>query len=352
MCNSPLGAPCDNIARVSKPPLVKHSSDGGSVSTGDIIEQTTPPAAAAIESVRFPAHCSNTSDLVSNADLSPLVPLITETIVPPTHTAPLVLTQVALSTTNARGVIEGAGVDLGGGRGLTDGLSNSPSFVSASCVLGRDALSPASAAQQACVIGRAGSALSHSIATHVFPPIPVSSASVPATCMFMGDGAAFANALLGVHVVVTSYNQPNFRGPRIPVPTILNLPEWEKICVTPEDHLTFQYLQFGFPTGYERPVSTPTFHNHPSAAHHSTDVEAYILKELGEGAMMGPFDQPPFTPWTQTNPLFTRPKRDSHLRRIIMDLSWPSPLGVTVNGGTRRKSFLGIPPKMHLPSAK
>ena len=94
-----------------------------------------------------------------------------------------------------------------------------------------------------------------------------------------------------------------------------------KICVTPDDHLTFQFLHFGFPVGYEGPVPTPTFHNHPSAVRHSTDVAAYILKELGEGAMLGPFNHPPFTPWTQTNPLLTRPKKDSHFRHVIMDLS-------------------------------
>ena len=129
----------------------------------------------------------------------------------------------------------------------------------------------------------------------------------------MGDGQAFATALLDVHAVVTSYDQPNFLGTRLPVPTNLNLQQWQQICVTPDDHLTLQFLQFGFPAGYEGPVPTPTFHNHPSAVHHNTDVAAYILIELGEGAMLGSFDQPPFTPWTQTNPLLTRPKKDSHL---------------------------------------
>ena len=119
----------------------------------------------------------------------------------------------------------------------------------------------------------------------------------------MGDGAAFADVLLGVHVVVTSYGQPNLWGACIPVPTNLNLQQWEKLCVTPEDHFTFQYLQFGFPGGYEGPAPTHTFHNHPSAVHHSTDVAAYILKELGEGATLGPFDQPPSLPGLKLTPV-------------------------------------------------
>ena len=34
-----------------------------------------------------------------------------------------------------------------------------------------------------------------------------------------------------------------------------------------------------------------------------------------------------------------------------MDLLWPLPPGVSTNGGTPRDSFLGVPKKMHLPSA-
>ena len=119
----------------------------------------------------------------------------------------------------------------------------------------------------------------------------------------------------------TYYDEPNFRGTHIPVPTNLNLESWATLCVTEADHLILQYLCFGFPAGYEGPTPTPTFHNHPSDVHHSSDMTAYILKELREGGMLAPFDHPPFTPWTQTNPLLTRPKKDSHLRRVIMDLS-------------------------------
>ena len=67
--------------------------------------------------------------------------------------------------------------------------------------------------------------------------------------------------------------------------------------------------------------------------------------------MLSPFDAPPFSPWTQTNPLLTREKKDSKQRRVIMDLSWPLPPGLSVNGGTPRDHFLGAPRKMHLPSA-
>ena len=50
--------------------------------------------------------------------------------------------------------------------------------------------------------------------------------------------------------------------------------------------------------------------------------------------MLGPFPRPPYIPWCQTNPLLTHPKRNSTDRRVIMDLSLPLPLLISVNSGT------------------
>ena len=55
-------------------------------------------------------------------------------------------------------------------------------------------------------------------------------------------------------------------------------------------------LQLSFPAGYEGPLSTPAIANHPSATSHPCDLGVYIIKEVGEGAILGPFDQRPFTP--------------------------------------------------------
>ena len=108
------------------------------------------------------------------------------------------------------------------------------------------------------------------------------------------DDRKFAAALLGMHAWVTCHTEPNFQGVRIPVPTNLNIANWAALCVTKEDDLILQFLQFGFPAGYRGPIPTPTFHNHPSPVHHSSDVAAYISKDLKDGAMLGPFDHPPF----------------------------------------------------------
>ena len=68
--------------------------------------------------------------------------------------------------------------------------------------------------------------------------------------------------------------------------------------------------------------------------------------------MRGLFPRPPFIPWCQTNTLLTHPKCNSTDRRIIMDLSWPLPPFIRINGGTPRESYLGSYKKMHLPSAQ
>ena len=67
--------------------------------------------------------------------------------------------------------------------------------------------------------------------------------------------------------------------------------------------------------------------------------------------MMGPFDMEPFVPWCQVNALLTCPKKDSYLRRVIMDRSWPHPPGVRINACTPKDRYLGDCKNMILPMA-
>ena len=116
-----------------------------------------------------------------------------------------------------------------------------------------------------------------------------------------------------------------------------------------------EFLEFGFPVGYEGPVPTPDTSNHASAVSHLQDLTAYINKEVEEGTMHSPFKNLPFTPWCQVNALLTKlykPKKDSDKRRVIMDLSCPLPPSISVNGCTPGETYLGIQHKVHLPSAQ
>ena len=52
-----------------------------------------------------------------------------------------------------------------------------------------------------------------------------------------------------------------------------------------------------------------------------------MVKEVAEGALIGPLTNPPppppFTPWCVFSPIMTRPKDQGRKRRIIVDLSFP-----------------------------
>ena len=117
--------------------------------------------------------------------------------------------------------------------------------------------------------------------------------AVPATSSCVSDRLEFATAMFGVFSAITCYAEPNFCGAHLLISTNLHLHEWVLLFTTEEVDLTLAFLTYSFSVGYEGPVPTPTFNNHPSVVRHSRDVAAYITKELGEGAILGPFDTPP-----------------------------------------------------------
>ena len=156
--------------------------------------------------------------------------------------------------------------------------------------------------------------------------------------------------MLNIYRAVAAAETFNFCGARIPVPTNLNIPAWRKHTQGYHDAAVVDLLEFGFPIGYEGPIPHATKKNHSSAVQHPTHVQAFLDKEVSKGAIIGPFKEPPFTPWMQTSPLLTRPKRDSDDRRCIMDLSFPHAPLSSVNSGTPTDFYLGIPAKLRLPS--
>ena len=103
---------------------------------------------------------------------------------------------------------------------------------------------------------------------------------------------------------------------------------WHK---STEDAHLIEYLRYGFPVGNEGPVPTPTTSNHASALHHPCDLVVDVTMEFEEGRVLGPYVEQPFVPWCQMNALLRMPKKDSHLCRVIMDLSWLHPLDISVN---------------------
>ena len=87
--------------------------------------------------------------------------------------------------------------------------------------------------------------------------------------------------------------------------------------------------------------------NHPSANLFSEEVDKFIEKELSKGALLGPIQNPPFSPWTQVSPLMTTEK-DSDRRHVIIDLSFPE--GQSDNDGVAQFFFQGLETSYTLPT--
>ena len=100
-----------------------------------------------------------------------------------------------------------------------------------------------------------------------------------------------------------------------------------------------QYLKFGFPLSLNDKTRLNSQHvtNHYSALAYPEAVSEYLLKEVGLGAMLGPFDTIDSTD-IHCSPLLTRPK-DFDKRRVILDLSYPK--GTSLNDFVTRSSFDG-----------
>lgn len=128
---------------------------------------------------------------------------------------------------------------------------------------------------------------------------------------------------------IKSFYLPNFLGARRTLESGLHLQSWETLLQGYHDAEICFFLRYGWPVGYHKESPPAHAHdNHPSARAHASHVKAFIQEELKYKAIVGPFDSPPFSPWTHRSPIMTRPKKNSEKRRIIIDLSYPEGLGV------------------------
>ena len=154
--------------------------------------------------------------------------------------------------------------------------------------------------------------------------------------------------LAAIYQAVQAVRTPNYRGARQPVPHNLNIQAWRDRSHLFPDASLVEMLEFGFPIGYTAPHPlAPHTGNHPSANQYPADIDAYLNKELHHSAIIGPADHLPFQ-WPRTNPMMTRPKKDSSSHRVIMDLSMPQ--DARVNSGIPRNSLDGAPFKLRLPN--
>ena len=152
-----------------------------------------------------------------------------------------------------------------------------------------------------------------------------------------------------IYVKVRLTALPNHLSAKIPIPSGLNIPAWRSMLVGYHDKKVVDYLEYGWPADYTAstpPITSDT--NHTEDPVHMQSINTYVSTELSHGALLGPFSQPPFAPWSQNSPMMTRPKKNSVNRRVIVDLSWPKP--GSVNAGIRKGFYQGRPTVYTLPN--
>ena len=107
-------------------------------------------------------------------------------------------------------------------------------------------------------------------------------------------------------------------------------------------------LKYGFPLDFD--TSNPlrsTLKNHSSAVLHKDHVENYLKEEVAEGAILGPFSNPPIEN-LHVSPFLSREKPGSTKRRIIVDLSYPP--AFAVNSNIKKDVYLDTPFLLTLPT--
>ena len=150
-----------------------------------------------------------------------------------------------------------------------------------------------------------------------------------------------------LHALVKQHGCPNFMGARIPVKSQLNVPLWKHLLSNYWDQQLLQFLEFGFPIGFNR--NCPLYHdgsNHTSALQYPEDIDKYLEEEIQFGAIAGPFSVNPIDN-CHMSPMMTRAKTDSKNRRVIIDLSWPR--NASVNDGVGKQAYIGFRIPSHIP---
>lgn len=162
---------------------------------------------------------------------------------------------------------------------------------------------------------------------------------------------ASSRQIVSLHQRVCLFDDYNFLGARLPVPSSLNIPLWRSRLQDYPDYAVCDFLEFGWPVGLDYASSLSTDHvtrNHKGATDFPLAVESYLSLELDRGAVIGPFASNPFSRSIVISPLNSVPKPDSSERRMILDLSWPS--GSSINDAIPDRIYLSHPYSLVYPT--
>ena len=147
---------------------------------------------------------------------------------------------------------------------------------------------------------------------------------------------------------------PNYQSCRIPLKfTTFNIPLWRQLLHDFNDRVICDFLEFGFPLDFDKSKSlcTEERRNHKGARDHVDYINEYIVGELNECRIAGPFDSNPFSVSIMCSPLNSVPKPCGTERRVIVDLSWPPEKG-SVNSGISKDFYLEQKIELHYASVE
>ena len=140
---------------------------------------------------------------------------------------------------------------------------------------------------------------------------------------------------------------PNYKSCRVALESRLNIAAWQSNLQEYHDKEVVNLMQFGFPLGVRNNhlLTRTSVKNHSTANEHPEAIKKYIKKERSEGALMGPFSNPPHTAY-HFSPMLTRPKGENQ-RRVIVDLSYGD---TSVNKNTDKGAYEGRKFTLQLPT--
>ena len=138
-------------------------------------------------------------------------------------------------------------------------------------------------------------------------------------------------------------------GCQIPIPTHWNVDLFEKLLCDYQDKEIVKFFRFGWPIDVTEVKELPSVPvNQQGASDNMGKVQQYVVKEVNNGSVIGPFSTSPL-PGARFSPLDAIPKKDSVDLRIIMNLSYPHD-ETSVNAALDKDKFLGRDIDLKYPS--
>ena len=125
-------------------------------------------------------------------------------------------------------------------------------------------------------------------------------------------------SLLQARYDIAKEGKYNFMGAQVQIPSQLNPDIWQDYLVDYWDKKLPFLIRYGFPLDFDERIDlNHTEVNNPSANHHIPDINAYLVEEVRNKAVIGPFNESPY-PDLHISPFMTRDEPGSKDRRVII----------------------------------